>query len=179
MKKPSVTELISLLDKPALLNWANKQGLLGIDINKARQKYMNEGVSIHSQIEKYIKNKTPFLSEQDQINFNNFISDKEIMESEIDIETEWFTGRFDIKYKHQDKIFIADFKQKQKGLYFENKLQLIAYGMGSTCDNFAIIGVPEFNIIPVEIDNREPYEQILKSLSTVYMNKKYIEQYNL
>jgi len=41
MKKPSVTELLRILDKPALLNWANKQGLLGIDISVKRKEWLS------------------------------------------------------------------------------------------------------------------------------------------
>ena len=79
MKKPSVTELIKLLDKPALMYWANKQGLAGIDIKTERKKWLNDGTSMHSQVEEYVKNKTPFLNKDHQDNFDKFIFDKEIL----------------------------------------------------------------------------------------------------
>lgn len=43
MKKPSVTMLIDLLAKPALIDWANKQGLLGVDIKDLRKKAKSSG----------------------------------------------------------------------------------------------------------------------------------------
>ena len=51
--KPSVTELIGMLDKPGLLNWANKIGLDGIKLEDYRKKSMINGTSLHKQIEDY------------------------------------------------------------------------------------------------------------------------------
>lgn len=175
MKKPSVSQLLSLLDKPALLYWANKQGLQGIDITKERKNWLRAGTSIHSQIEKFIKDKIPFLNELDQESFLKFIEDKEIIDFEKNIETEWFQGRYDLKVKWNDKIYLMDFKNNAKDVYFENKLQLIAYSMAEECDCFAIVNVPSFEIMEVNINDRTPYFEILKSLSNIYNCKKQIE----
>lgn len=175
MKKPSVTELLSLLDKPALLGWANRQGLAGVDISKARPKWLVEGVSIHEQIENFIRKKEPFIKSEYQERFNIFIQDKEVLKLECKIETDYFTGRYDIRLKWKDKVYIMDFKKDKKKIYLEQKLQLVAYSMAEPCDSFAIVGVPEFNLIPVEISDRKPYEDILKSLCNIYVNKKRIE----
>jgi hypothetical protein len=173
--KPSVTDLLKLLDKPALLNWANKKGLEGVDITKERSKWLNAGTSIHSQIENYIRKGEPFISEIDQSYFNSFIFDKEILGLECKIETEWFTGRYDIKVKWKDKIYIMDFKNKSKNIYFENKLQLIAYAMAEPCDCFAIVSVPSFTVMNFNVKNRIPYEEILKNLSNIYNLKLEID----
>ena len=53
-----------------------------------------------------------------------------LLDFEQKIETEYFQGRYDIKLKWNDKIYIMDFKNNAKAVYFENKLQLIAYSMG-------------------------------------------------
>lgn len=176
MKKPSVSQLLALLDKPALLNWANQQGLKGIDISKERRKWLNDGISIHSQIENFIKSKKPFLNKQDQINFEKFIEDKEILDFETKIETEWFQGRYDFKVKWNNKVYMMDFKNYPKGIYIENKLQLIAYSMAEKCDGFAIVGAPQFNVIEFDPIDREPYQEMLKSLSEIYYLKKEIEE---
>jgi hypothetical protein len=173
--KPSVTDLLKLLDKPALLSWANKKGLEGIDISKERSKWLNAGTSIHSQIENYIKNGDPFISEIDQSYFDCFIFDKEILGLECKIETEWFTGRYDIKVKWMDKVYIMDFKNKSKKIYFENKLQLIAYAMAEPCDCFAIVSVPSFTVMNFNVKDRKPYEEILKNLSNIYKLKLEID----
>ena len=174
--KPSLTDLLKLLDKPALLNWANQQGLKGIDISKERSKWLNAGTSIHSQIENYIRKGEPFISDIDQSYFNCFIADKEILGLECKVETKWFTGRYDIKVKWHDKTYIMDFKNNSKGIYFENKLQLVGYGMGELCDCFAIVSVPSFTVMNFKIENREPYEKILKSLSEIHYQKWLIDQ---
>jgi hypothetical protein len=174
--KPTVTELLKLLDKPALLKWANQQGLKGIDIDKERGKWLNAGTSIHSQVESFIRKGEPFISDVDQSYFKVFISDKEILGLENKIETEWFTGRYDIKVKWKDKIYIMDFKNKSKRIYFENKLQLIAYGMAEPCDSFAIVSVPTFTVMNFKVEDRKPYEEILKCLSRIYTLKSEIDE---
>jgi len=174
-QKPSVTELTKLLDKPALLNWANKQGLQGIDINVSRKKYQSDGTSIHKQIEDFHILKTPFLNPEHEANYLKFIEDKEIIYIEQKVETDWFTGRLDCVLKFGDKRYIVDYKSNQSGVYLENKLQLVAYSMALHCDSFAIVSVPDFKFIEVSIPDRKPYIEIIKALSIVYQNKKIIE----
>lgn len=169
--KPHLTQLLALLDKPALVNWANQQGLKGIDIKKKRNEWLNSGSSIHKQIEMFIRKGEPFISEVDQSYFKAFICDKEILGLECKVETNWFMGRYDIKVKWNGKTYIMDFKNNSKGVYFENKLQLIGYGMAEECDCFAVVSVPSFTTMNFKIDNREPYEKILKSLSDIYYQK--------
>lgn len=175
MKKPSISELLKLLDKPALLNWANKQGLAGIDITKARKEWQNNGTSLHAQIEGYVKHKEPFLNESHTVAFDNFMKGKSVIDLEVAFETEWFTGRYDMICHDGGSIRMIDFKSNQKGIYIENKLQLIAYSMYQKCDCFSIVSIPDFIQIDVEIKDRKPYEEILKSLSTIYTNKKILE----
>lgn len=174
MKKPSITELLKLLDKPALLSWANKQGLAGIDISVKKQEWLNAGISIHSQIQEFVNHGTQFAHIGDQDRFKSFISGKQILGIEVGIETEWFIGRYDMKLKWGNKIYIVDFKRNHKSIYFENKLQLVAYGMAEQCDCYAIISVPEFSIMNFKLDNSEPYIEIIKSLSNIYKQKQII-----
>ena len=174
-RKPSVTELIKLLNKPALLNWANRQGLKGIDISVERVKWMNRGTSIHSQIEKYIKTGEPFVKETDQANFEKFFNMVDIHGVENSIETEWFTGKYDILFKYNNRIYLGDFKSNAKKIYFEHKLQLVAYSMAVRCDSFSIISVPSFKMMNFKVDDRSPYEKIIISLSEIYKNKCKIE----
>ena len=175
MKKPSVTQLLDLLAKPALIGWANKQGLAGIDIEVTRKKALYEGSSIHSQIESYCKGEGDFIDENDRIKFCRFIQDKKIISIEKEIETEWFIGRYDAMIEKDGKPFIIDYKSGFSGkIYLENKLQLIAYTMAEPAD-MAIIGLPQYYFSQVIINDRTPYENLLKSLSNIYYAKKEIE----
>lgn len=172
MKKPSITELIKLLDKPALLSWANKQGLKGIDISKSVSK--KEGTSIHQQIERYIKHGVAFNEIHNQIYFDKLFNDKKIIYNELEIETDYFKGRIDLCYSQNNDIYISDFKLNRRQVYFEDKLQLVAYSMAVKCSKFSIISVPDFNEITFDIPDVERYINIIKSLSDIYTNKQLI-----
>jgi len=178
MKKPSVSELTDLLNKPALLNWANKIGLNGISLFDYRNKAKAAGTSIHNQIENYIKNKTPFEDANVQDNFEKYFANKKIISYEKEIETDYFKGRYDILIEYNSKKYLCDFKSNHKVAYFENKLQLVAYKMAEPCDNVGIISVPDFTFIPTYIDDFGMYEEILKNLSLIYQTKKIIENGN-
>lgn len=171
--KPSVTNLIDMLDKPALMRWANKIGLEGIKLDDYKSKSQENGIAVHEAIENYLKfNLLPddeLLSDKIQ----KFFSDKEIMEIEKTIETPHFIGRFDIKLKWRGIIFICDYKSNGK-VYFETKLQLAAYRMAEECDHLAVIHVPDFLIRPVDV-NAALYEDFLIQLSKLYILKNQIE----
>jgi hypothetical protein len=176
-KKPHVTELLELLNKPALMNWSNKIGLQGITLADFRKEALRKGSSIHRQIECYVLDKIPFEKEENQLRFIEFMQDKKILEIEKVIETEWFTGRCDCIIEFNGKTYLCDFKS-QDGVYFENILQLVAYRMAIKTDHIAVIGVPKFKFRPIySIQDYTPYEEILKALSHIYNLKKYTNEY--
>ena len=170
IKKPSVSQLLELLAKPALIDWANKQGLMGVDLKEKRKRSLAKGTSLHSQIEHGV-----FDREIDSQNYTRFMQDKEIIETEKEIETDWFVGRYDAKIRHEGRIYIVDYKSGFKNkIYLEHKLQLIAYTMAEPAE-VAIVPIPHFGLVPIEIKNREPYEQMLIKLSELWNIKKEIE----
>jgi hypothetical protein len=170
--KPQVTKLIGLLDKPALLKWANKIGLEGVKLEDYRKQSMGSGSSLHSQVEKYITNGIPFENKHHQMWCDVFLNGTEILGIEENIETEYFTGRLDLRFKYMNEIYIIDFKSNQKHIYFENKLQLVAYRMAKQCDKIAIVSIPDFTLLPIEIKDFSPYEEIIKYLSMIYTLKE-------
>jgi hypothetical protein len=177
IKKPSVSELLDLMAKPALIEWANKQGLLGVNIKDKRKRSLANGTSLHKQIEDYHTDGVLLDSEVNQRNLEAFIKGKRIIAMEQQIETEWFVGRYDVKLEHDGKEWLADYKSGFKGrVYLDYKLQLVAYAMAEPTANLAIVPIPQFHLIPVEIENREPYEQMLKTLSQLWQLKKEIER---
>ena len=176
MKKPSVTRLLDLMNKPAIIKWANKQGLDGIEINAYSASVKKHGTELHSQIDSAINGNVVFDCEQTSRNFASFMQGKTPIAIEKNIETEWFVGRFDFAYADDDgELFVVDWKRSKRGrVYLEHKLQLVAYTMAFPA-KMAIVQVPQFNLIPVEIDDRSPYEEMLKTLSKLYQLKKEIE----
>ena len=65
MKKPHVTQLLDLLNKPALLNWANKIGLQGINIDEFRKNALRKGSARHREIENFLIDNIPFENSED------------------------------------------------------------------------------------------------------------------
>lgn len=169
MKKPAVTELIDMLHKPALMRWANKQGLLGVDISKERARTKADGVSMHEQIAR-----REFTDPLHASNFARFVADKEIVYAEREIETEWFVGRYDCKLQWRGLTYLVDWK-RSNAVYFETRLQLVAYAMAEPCDRLGIVSVPDFCLIESGIRERGPYQEILISLARVYRLRKEIE----
>lgn len=169
--KPSVTKLIEMLDKPALMKWANKIGLEGIKLDDYKSKSKEQGLSIHETIENYLK--YGLLSDDESLNLKiqKFFSDKEVISVEQSIETDYFTGRYDIKLRWQNIEFVCDWKSNG-GVYFETKLQLAAYAMSENC-HVAVIHVPDFLIRPVSIT--DIYYEFLIELSKLYDLKQKIE----
>lgn len=169
MKKPAVTQLIDMLDKPALLRWANRQGLAGIDIAEERKRTKSLGSSMHEQIES-----RQFIDPEHARNFDRFTRDKEIVGLEGKIETEWFVGRYDAKIRWRGLTYLVDYKRSMS-VYFETKLQLVAYAMAEPCDRLAVVSTPEFALMESGITDRSKYEQILIALSKIYTLRKQIE----
>lgn len=168
-KKPSVTELVGQLDKPALLSWANRIGLEGKSLIEARRQNMTQGASLHKQLERWILNGTPILDQDFQAKAKAFLEDKNVVACEKWVEHEKFTGRLDIKYETEDgTVWICDFKTNQSRIYRENKLQLSAYRMVEGCDKVAVISIPDMNVIEAEIADFTPYEQTMLHLAEIH-----------
>lgn len=174
--KPSVTQLLDLLAKPALIEWANKLGLQGIDVREKRRKSLASGTSMHEQIEKVCNGTGDFEREIDRQSFDAFMCGKQIISTEKEIETEWFVGRYDAKLTSDGLEYIVDYKRGFKGrVYLEHKLQLIAYTMAEPA-LIALVPIPQFHLIPIEIADRRPYEQMLKTLAQLWRLKKEIDE---
>lgn len=174
MKKPSISELLDLLNKPALLYWANKIGLEGVRLSDYYKKSKGAGLSIHAQIKRFVEDGMPFENATHQENYLRFIADKAVIDLEQAIETTHFTGRYDVRIKMQDSVYICDFKSSS-GLYFENKLQLAAYRMAFPECKVAVVEVPSFTLKPVEIEDFTELEGMIKCLAYIYKHKgKYV-----
>lgn len=176
IKKPSVSELLDLLSKPALIGWANKQGLLGIELKEKRRRSLSKGTALHAQIEEFHAHGVILENEEHQQSLERFMQGKRIVSMEAEIETEWFVGRYDVVFEDQHGTWMADYKTGFKGkTYLEQKLQLIAYTMAVPSDKMAIIQIPNFNLFEFYTSDRAPYEEMLKTLSKLYKFKKEIE----
>ena len=170
MYKPPVTTLLDMLSKPALMNWANKIGLQGIGLEEYRKEVMADGATLHEKIHQFFTKNIPFVDPEIQKNIECFIRNKHNFETEKNIETDDFIGRYDISFEIDTSSWLCDFKSSN-GVYLENVLQLVAYRMAKKVDNIGIIKIPEFKMKQVVIEDYSPYEEILKALCIIYKNK--------
>ena len=170
--KPTVSQLLDLLNKPALLKWSNKIWLEWIKLEDYQKKSKSDWISLHKQIENYIKNEIPFENAEHQNNFDILFKDLSILTVEENIETDYFIWRLDIRIDWREK-YICDFKSSDR-IYFENKLQLTAYKMAKPDYKTAVIEIPSFKFKPIELDY-EKYSKILINLSEIWKLKKELE----
>lgn len=175
-KKPSVTELVNLLDKPALLNWANKIGLDGLSLSDYRKQSTKSGTSIHKQIENDFKGKMPFENEK----FIAFKSKYEVVQVEPCIECEHYLGRADILLKRADENYLFDFKNSDK-VYFEQVIQLVAYDRVLKPEKIGIVNTNTFEEIFIDLTEfqKKQYTNILSALVLIYNSKQKLFHPNL
>jgi len=167
IQKPSISALLQILDKPALLSWANKQGLEGINIQDLRAKSMQDGLSLHRQIQNFHTKQIPMNEEKQHAGLLAFLQDKELVAVENAVEHECFVGRYDVRMKCGGREIIYDYKSSNK-VYFEQRLQLVAYSMCEPCEGLAVVHIPQFRLAEIKIENREPYERIILALAKIY-----------
>ena len=173
MSKPTVTQLLDVLNKPALMKWANRIGLNGVSLDAHRQKSFAKGRAYHSQVEDYILKNKEIDDPTLRLNFHAFFDDTEILDCEKTIDSELYKGRYDIRFRKGGEVWLCDFKTNAKGVYFENRLQLAAYDACEDCDRLAIISLPSFEVFTVKID-RSNYRKMLQLLSEVWALKRLI-----
>lgn len=137
---PSVTTVLSLLNKPALVKWANNLGLQGIDSTKYKDKLAEVGTLAHKLILDYfrkVKTDTSQYSkdtiekaENSFLSFLEWTKEKKIepilIEKYMVSENYGFGGTFDF-YGTVDKVYyLIDYKSGS-GIYEDMIYQLSAY----------------------------------------------------
>lgn len=166
---PTVTQLIDLLNKPALLKWANKIGLEGVRLDDYRAKSKGDGTDKHKLIENDLLHGIEYDNEQ----FKKFKSRYEILKVEPVIECEWYHGRADVLLQRAGVTFLYDFKNSER-IYFEQVLQLVAYKRVLKCDKVGIVNTTSFieNIVPLTETSERHHVKILSALVQIWNCKK-------
>ena len=169
MNKPTVTQLIDLLNKPALLKWANKIGLDGVSLANYRTEAKTSGTSVHKRIENDLLHGIKF----DDPAFQLFKSNYEVLKVEPEIECEHYKGRVDILLKRNNLTWLFDFKAADR-IYFEQALQLIAYNRVLKADRIGIVHTKTFieTIVSVTPDQVKLYEKIIGGLYNIWKAKQ-------
>lgn len=130
---PGVTTVLGILAKPALISWANRMGLQGIDTTKYVDAAANAGTCCHAMIEAHLKGEEFDESEYDStaidIASNGYLKyldwEKanvlESIESELPLVSERykFGGTIDMYCTLNGIPTLVDFKTNQTGIYDE------------------------------------------------------------
>ena len=187
---PSVTTILSVLNKPALVPWANKLGLQGIDSSKYVDEKAAIGSLAHEMIQVYLgdlmtgivpniqfqndmfPDYTPNQVCQALKSFQKFYG--WIIENDIDpilseqgfvSEDYQFGGTIDLLCKLSGKLTLVDFKTC-KAIYSEHFIQLAAYEqLLSEAGHI----VDECRILRIGRDEDEGFEEFVRTdLSTQF-----------
>lgn len=118
VRVPGVTTVLSILNKPALVKWANNLGLQGIDSSKYRDEMADIGTLAHKMILDYFNN-----AETDTADYS---------ESQIDLSENCLLSFWEWAKGHKIEVIMAEAQLVSSG-----------YGYGGTIDCFCKLdGVP-------------------------------------
>jgi hypothetical protein len=137
---PSATTVLGILNKPALVKWANNLGLQGIDSSKYVDKMAGIGTLAHSLIECHLMGSKPEMAEYSpddvakaKIAFAKYLEwEKEqeieplLIEKQLVSEKLGFGGQIDYFARLNGKNTLIDFKTC-KAIYPEMMCQLATY----------------------------------------------------
>jgi len=137
---PGVTTVLQILNKPALVKWANNLGLQGIDSTKYRDKMADIGTLAHLMILNYFKGIKSDYSDYSKddidkaenclISFYNWIGENDV--KPIDVEVQLvsnlyrYGGTVDLYCWLNGTPALVDFKTS-KAIYDEMFIQVAAY----------------------------------------------------
>ena len=194
---PSVTTVLSLLNKPALIKWANNLGLQGINSTRYKDKLAEAGSLAHQLILDYfrgIKTDTSDYSkdtidkaENSFLSFLEWTKGKKIksifIEKYMVSEKYGFGGTLDFYGEIDKDLVVSDYKTGS-GIYPEFIYQLSAYRelveeQGFKVKKVTVIRIPRSSDEQFETKdkiNTEKEWQIFLHLLGIYYLKKEIKE---
>lgn len=166
-----VTTVLGVMNKPALVGWANKLGLDGYDVNKFVDALANIGTLIHYLVECDIKGETPELGdftaneiETAKQAFKKWESwkagvDFKLLGSEMQVVSDTLKvgGTCDIYAEVNGKKTVLDIKTS-KACYSEQRTQVVAYAAILEENGYKI---DECRIIRIGRAENEGFDDIL------------------
>lgn len=179
---PGSTTVTGLLNKPALVKWANQLGLQGIDSTKYVDKAAKVGTLIHYLVECHITGQKPDLSDYSKfeielanVGFNKYLDWEKKHKVEPIFNEQGFAsdkykygGTCDFYCKLDGKYTLIDFKSC-KGIYDEQFVQVSSYA------NLLIENghkVEQILILRIGRDETEGFEEkyIIQKQSKLYFD---------
>lgn len=186
---PGATTVLSVLNKPALVKWANKLGLQGIDSSKYVDKMASIGTIAHYLIECHLKGEKPDLGEYSKndidkaenalLKFFQWESENKfnVISSELKLTTDDYGGTIDCYAMVNGKKCLVDFKTS-KAIYDEHFHQLAAYKNLLEVNGYE---VEQVKILRIGRDENEGFEERSGNKLDIYFElfKHCLEIYKL
>ena len=137
---PGVTTILGILNKPALIKWANNLGLQGIDSTKYVDEKAAIGTLAHKMIADYLRGEETDTSEYSKVQIDqaenatlSFFEwekthpiEPALIESPLVSEEYQFGGTIDCLARITGEACLVDFKTS-KGIFPEMMIQVAAY----------------------------------------------------
>lgn len=137
---PGVTTVLAVLNKPALVKWANNLGLQGIDSSKYVDEKASIGTLAHRMIADYLRGVDTDTSEYSKVQIDqaenavlaffewekNHPIEPVLVEEPLVSERFRFGGTIDCLGKTNGNLCLIDFKTS-KGIFPEMMIQVVAY----------------------------------------------------
>lgn len=196
VRVPGVTTITGINSKPALIGWANKMGLDGIDTRSYVDSRANMGTCAHDMVEAFLLGKEPYLEEFSKVEIetaeNSLLSFHKAMEGveykvlgiEIALTSVELRvgGLIDIYWEYNGKKRLTDLKTS-KAIYPDQWTQVAGYwGImienGLEVDEVSILNIPraedeQFLHQVIERPNLELHLERFRHSRAIYdINKK-------
>jgi len=190
---PSVTQIVSMLNKPALVTWANKLGLQGIDVKKYVDNKADIGTVAHRMILDYFLDQETDFSEYSKevidkaensfLSFLEWAKNRKVkplfVEKSMVSEVELFGGTFDFYGLVDGEKTLVDFKTGN-GIYQEYFYQLAGYSILLEEAGMKVRRGMILNILRTEderflvqsVDSFEREKKIFRHLLSIYWLEK-------
>ena len=135
---PSVTQVLSIIDKPGLANWANGIGKQGVDLSSYLNKKAEYGTYVHECLQSVIEGKScKLLGKYKKVDetvklFKKLVNVYNIHDArcEVSHQTNEYGGTYDMvatmNFDDKETKVLADFKTTNQ-IYPEFFIQLSAY----------------------------------------------------
>ena len=174
---PGATTVIGVLNKPALVGWANRLGLQGIDSTKYRDEAAQVGTLAHYLVESHLLGREPDLDDytpaqlrRAQHGLDAFLEweaghhyESILAEAPMVSEKFRFAGTIDNLALVDDHLTVLDFKTSG-AVYDEHRIQVSAYRKLAEENGHKISGVRILRIPRIETDSLE--EHVLSAAQT-------------
>lgn len=163
---PGVTTIVGILDKPALIKWANNLGLKGIDSTKFRDDKADIGTLGHAFVTDHYKKVETDTSDYTQKQIDKATNaalsyydwekkhkvEPILIEAPLVDEELEFGGMSDLYAKIDDKFTLVDLKTGN-GIWPEHFIQVAAYKHLLEVNDYEVEDVMILNIPRAETEN--------------------------